>query len=69
LDALFNIFLEVFFLLLGLKARTYRSSGVSPNNPRRRSLEAARSKGFWRKLFGGQLTVEDVLDRPGKCPI
>jgi len=53
LDALFNVFLEVFFLLLDLKATTYRSSGVSANNPRRRSLEAERSKGFWRRLFGG----------------
>jgi hypothetical protein len=53
LDALFNVFLGAFFLLLGLKARTYRSGGVSPNNPRRRNPEAERSKGFWRRMFGG----------------
>ena len=46
LDGLFNIFLAVLFFLLGLKARTYRSGGVSANNSRRRSLEAQRSKGF-----------------------
>jgi hypothetical protein len=53
LDALFNLFLGVLILLLGIKARTYRSGGVSANNSRRRSPEAERSKGFWRRLFGG----------------
>ena len=51
LDGLFNVFLAVLFFLLGLKARTYRSGGVSANKPRRRSLEAERSKGFLRRLF------------------
>ena len=51
LDALFNVFLAVLFLLLGLKARSYRSGGVSANKPRMRSLETERSKGFWRRLF------------------
>ena len=52
LDGLFNVFLAVLFFLLGLKARTYRSGGVSANKPHRRSLEVQRSKGFWRRLFG-----------------
>jgi hypothetical protein len=53
MEALFNLFLGVLILLLGIKARTYRSGSVSANNPRRRSSEAERSKGFWRRLFGG----------------
>jgi len=54
LEVLFNVFLGVLFLLLGIKARTSRSGGVFANNPRRkRSLKAERSKGFWRRLFGG----------------
>jgi hypothetical protein len=52
LEGLFKVFLAVLFFLLGLKARTYRSGGVSANNSRRRSLEAQRSKGFWRRLLG-----------------
>ena len=52
LEGLFNVFLAVLFFLLGLKARTYRSGGVSANKPYRRSLEAQRSRGFWRRLFG-----------------
>jgi hypothetical protein len=52
LEGLFNVFLAVLFFLLGLKARTYRSGGVSANNSRRRTSEGQRSKGFWRRLFG-----------------
>ena len=52
LEGLFNVFPAVLFFLLGLKARTYRSGGVSANSSRRRTLEGQRSKGFWRRLFG-----------------
>jgi len=51
LEGLFNVFLAVLFLLLGLKTRTFRLGGVSANKSHRRSLEAQRSKGFWRRLF------------------
>jgi hypothetical protein len=46
LEGLFNVFLAVLFLLLGLKTRTFRLGGVSANKSHRRSLEAQRSKGF-----------------------
>jgi len=52
-DALFEILLAGLLLLLGVKSRTTSSGGGSVNNPHRRSPEAERSKGFWRRLFGG----------------
>jgi hypothetical protein len=54
LEVLFNAFLGVLFLPLGIKARTIRLGGVFANNPRRRKgLKAERSEGFWRRLLGG----------------
>jgi hypothetical protein len=47
LEVLFNVFLGVLFLPLGIKARTIRLGGVFANNPRRRKgLKAERSEGF-----------------------
>ena len=51
-DALFEVLLAGLLLLLGVKSRTTSSGGGSVNNARRRSPEVARSKGFWRRLFG-----------------
>jgi len=51
-DALFEVLLAGLLLLLGAKLRTTSSGGGSVNNPRRRSPEVERSKGFWRRLFG-----------------
>jgi hypothetical protein len=52
-DALFEVLLAGLLLLLGVKSRTTSSGGGSVNNPRTRSSEYERSKGFWRRLFGG----------------
>jgi len=52
-DALFEVLLAGLLLLLGIKSRTIRSGRGSVNNPRTRSPEDERSKGFWRRLFGG----------------
>jgi hypothetical protein len=51
-DALFEVLLAGLLLLLGVKTRTTSSGGGSVNNPRKRSPEDERSKGFWRRLFG-----------------
>ena len=51
-DALFEVLLAGLLLLLGVKTRTTNSGGGSVNNPRKRSPEDERSKGFWRRLFG-----------------
>jgi hypothetical protein len=62
-DALFEVVLSGLLLLLGFKSRTTSSGGGSVNNPRTRSSEGERSKGFWRRLLGGRPNLPSVASR------